>query len=196
MGLFLGLGERENSMSVTKLAYLVGVLAFAVVTQSAEAQRTRSNTIQNTEEAPVFRIQMAEPGLLKKGRRYLQRNKPALALKAYQELIATENSEKYLASAYNGSCAAYISLGQYVEALDACDNAVDLNNRRWRIHNNRGTALFHLGRLRDAIKAFERGRELSPKTKMLKTNLQIAQQRLATLTGGSVNSDQKEGLVR
>ncbi len=174
---------------------LIGLVAMSLglsFAGDAEAQRKRAYSAESESTSPISRLQFAEPSELLQGRRYLKVGKPHKALDAYRTLLETEHNPRFRSSALNGSCAAYIALGQYTNALNSCDEALDLRPRKWRTHNNRGTALFHLGRLRDAIKAYKRAQKLAPKSRTLRTNLALAEKRLNTLTGGSVNDGGQE----
>ena len=47
-------------------------------------------------------------------------------------------------------CAGYLGLLEHVEALNACDAALSLNEHNWHIYNNRALALLGLGRIHEA----------------------------------------------
>ncbi|MBT76852.1 MAG: tetratricopeptide repeat protein [Gammaproteobacteria bacterium] len=66
------------------------------------------------------------------------------------------------AIAFSNVCAGYIGLRQFAKALETCDKALDLNDRNWRIYNNRALALLNAGRIVAAREDIKKGFALNP----------------------------------
>ena len=66
------------------------------------------------------------------------------------------------ASAFSNLCAGYLGTRQFVKALEACDKALDFNDRNWRIYNNRALALLNTGRINAAREDLEKGFAINP----------------------------------
>lgn len=71
------------------------------------------------------------------------------------------------AGALSNLCAGYLGIGQYVKALESCDQALELNDRNWRIYNNRALALLGAGRIVAARDDLEKGLALNPDSSTL-----------------------------
>jgi tetratricopeptide (TPR) repeat protein len=64
-------------------------------------------------------------------------------------------------------CAGYYMMGALQPALDACNEAVELDPNFWRGYNNRALVLMALGRYDESAADVERGIELRPYAKKL-----------------------------
>ncbi len=51
-------------------------------------------------------------------------------------------------------------LGRYVDALDACESALEIDPNQARFHYSKGNVLMQIGRIEEAQRAYERGRLL------------------------------------
>lgn len=65
-------------------------------------------------------------------------------------------------------CAGYLLLDQVEVALAYCDQALDENDRNWRVYNNRALVYLKLKRFEEAEADIARGQELAPDARTLK----------------------------
>jgi len=94
------------------------------------------------------------------------------------------------ARALSNLCAGYLGLGQFVEALEACDKALELSDRNWRTYNNRALALLGTGRLVAARVDVDKGQVLNPDSSLLgKTASLIEAREQRQLIAGNVDSE-------
>lgn len=66
------------------------------------------------------------------------------------------------AGAFSNLCAAYVGTRRYEEALESCNRSLDLNERSWRVYNNRALALLGVGRVAAARADVDKGLMLHP----------------------------------
>ena len=66
------------------------------------------------------------------------------------------------AGAFNNLCAGYLGTRQFPQALEACNKALDFNDRNWRIYNNRALVLLNTGRIKAARDDLEKGLAINP----------------------------------
>jgi tetratricopeptide (TPR) repeat protein len=71
------------------------------------------------------------------------------------------------ANAFSNLCAGYLGIADNANALEACDKALEFNDRNWRIYNNRALALLGAGRLAAALGDVEKGLALNPDSRTL-----------------------------
>jgi tetratricopeptide (TPR) repeat protein len=64
--------------------------------------------------------------------------------------LKVETSRLKRASGFSNLCAGYTALRDFAAAVSACDAALALNDKSWRIFNNRALALVGLGRHHEA----------------------------------------------
>lgn len=167
------------------------VLALLLVAFEAAAKDRKSTYSQSSSSKQILYLQA--PDALNAGRKHLKKGNPQLAIAAFDRVIADKNSKsRYIASAYNGRCAALIRLRRYKEALESCNRSIEIAPNRWEGYNNKGTAYFHLGHLRFAIDAFQAGRELAPKNRVLSQNIKLVRTHLESLTGGYQSDDKPQ----
>lgn len=81
--------------------------------------------------------------------------------------LPTINSRHQRSKAFNNLCAGYLALRQYSKALEACDQALNLSGKSWRIYSNRALVLMELGRLSEARLTLEAGLALHPQSPTL-----------------------------
>ena len=108
----------------------------------------------------------------------------ALQMKDYEEGVRLtieglkfEASRRNRASGLSNLCAGYTALRQYDEAIDSCNQAIEIDNYNWHAYNNR--ALAHLGRgdLEAARRDLQAGQRLNPDSnKLLKVEEMIVAQ--------------------
>ncbi len=66
------------------------------------------------------------------------------------------------ASALSNVCAGYLGARQFAKALNACDQALEFNDRNWHVYNNRALALLGVGRIGAAQDDLAKGLALNP----------------------------------
>lgn len=79
-----------------------------------------------------------------------------------------ESSRKNRASGLSNLCAGYTALKKYVEAIESCNEAIEIDERNWHAFNNR--ALAHLGRgdIEAAERDLREGLRLNPDSRKLR----------------------------
>lgn len=70
--------------------------------------------------------------------------------------------DKNPAYAWNQHSSAFIGLGQYQEALNSAERAIDINANMAEAWNNKGVSLWHLEKYQDAQVALQRAVEINP----------------------------------
>lgn len=107
------------------------------------------------------------------------------AIKFYTEAIALDPKNHVL---YSNRSAAHAKAGNYASALEDANQTVSINPSWSKGYSRKGSALAYLGKLNDAIAAYEKGLELEPNNQQLASGLaevrkqvQAAQQRKAEL---------------
>ncbi|MEM6511368.1 MAG: tetratricopeptide repeat protein [Pseudomonadota bacterium] len=74
--------------------------------------------------------------------------------------MATSRRERVIG--FNNLCAAYSLLSDYPSAVEACNEALQINAYHWRSYSNRAIALIKLERYDEARADVRRAMELSP----------------------------------
>lgn len=103
-----------------------------------------------------------------KGNAALQEGKFDDAVKYYTEAIALDGTNHVL---YSNRSAAYAKNGKYVQALEDGEKTVALKPDWAKGHSRVGSALSYLGRMTEAIKAFETALQLDPNNAQYAENL-------------------------
>ncbi|RMD90787.1 MAG: tetratricopeptide repeat protein [Alphaproteobacteria bacterium] len=97
------------------------------------------------------------------------------AAELYSQALKYGVSDRELYKALNNLCAAQYLLEQFDAAAESCRAAIAHRSNRWMAYNNLGLVLFRLGRYEEAIRAFEQGLELAPRSDRLKKNLALTE---------------------
>ncbi|KAM3963650.1 stress-induced phosphoprotein 1 [Aphomia sociella] len=90
------------------------------------------------------------------------------AVKCYTEAIALDPANHVL---YSNRSAAHAKAGNYAAALEDANKTVSLNSTWSKGYSRKGSALAYLGRLDEAIAAYEKGLELEPNNQQLASGL-------------------------
>jgi len=105
---------------------------------------------------------------------YLSDGASALQRGAYEEGIRLtleglrfQSSRIHRASALNNLCAGYIGARQYDRAIESCDEALEINERNWRIYNNRALAYLGAHQPGAARRELAKGLALNPESRKL-----------------------------
>lgn len=90
----------------------------------------------------------------------------------------------YTYEAYNALCISLTSIGEFDEALVACNTAINLEKRKWQAINSRGSLHYKSGKYQEALADYRAAFELAPKLdryfRVIEHNIKIAE--------GKVNS--------
>ena len=111
---------------------------------------------------PVDKIFIGSNPSLSAGAQALQIGDYEQGLKLTLEGLHSATMPRERASAYSNLCAGYLGIRQFDKALEACDKALDFNDRNWRIYNNRALALLYAGRIVAAGEDLEKGLAINP----------------------------------
>ncbi len=105
---------------------------------------------------------------------YLSDGARALEIGDYEEGIRLTleglkfvTSPRNRVSALNNLCAGYTANRQFDEAMRNCDMAIELDDRNWRIYNNRALAHLGKGRIDAAKRDLAKGLSLNPESQKL-----------------------------
>ena len=99
---------------------------------------------------------------LSAGARALQLGQYQTGVELTRQGLKSAQSFRDRASAYSNLCAGLLGLNRIEEALQACDEALSLNARNWRVYNNRAIALLKSGQLHAARESLHKGLALNP----------------------------------
>ncbi len=80
-----------------------------------------------------------------------------------------------IAAGHANACAGYVLLKQWEDALEHCNEAVDLDNTNWRAFNNRAAIYVAKGLYDLAIRDIEAGLTLAPNSRTLQESMRVAQ---------------------
>ena len=76
---------------------------------------------------------------------------------------------------YSNRSGSLCNNGQYEEALQDAEKCIQLNQGFARAHQRKGTALFFLNKLDDAINSYKLGLQVDPNNASLKNDLKAAE---------------------
>jgi tetratricopeptide (TPR) repeat protein len=82
--------------------------------------------------------------------------------------LSTAGGRRERVAGYSNLCAGLAMLERLDEALDACDRALQLDDRHWRSYSNRALVYLKLERYPDADRDIARGEALNPHASTLK----------------------------
>lgn len=90
------------------------------------------------------------------------------AVKFYTEAIGLDPKNHVL---YSNRSAAHAKAGNYAAALEDANQTVSINPSWSKGYSRKGSALAYLGKLNDAVAAYEKGLELEPGNQQLASGL-------------------------
>jgi tetratricopeptide (TPR) repeat protein len=82
--------------------------------------------------------------------------------------LASANSRRDRVAGYSNLCAGLVMLERLEEALQACNQALELDDRHWRSYSNRALVYLKQQRYPEAERDISKGEELSPNARTLK----------------------------
>ena len=86
-----------------------------------------------------------------------------------QRGLRTANSQRDRVAGYSNLCAGLVMLDRLDEALEACNRALELDDRHWRSYSNRALVYLRLKRYAEAEQDISTGEALNPNARTLKT---------------------------
>ena len=86
-----------------------------------------------------------------------------------QRGLRNANNQRDRVAGYSNLCAGLVMLDRLDEALDACNRALELDDRHWRSYSNRALVYLKQKRYAEAEQDISTGEELSPNARTLKT---------------------------
>ncbi len=92
------------------------------------------------------------------------------------------------AESLEGMGVVYVIRGEHEKALEVLHRSLNINPISWEAINAKGGALFGLGRLEEAGKAFSQALEHNPESEMVRTNLATVE-RLPAIQDGNGNTE-------
>jgi len=128
-----------------------GVITIALLASTAGlAGEGVSTTVIGQNEALAAGSRALQLGSYEEGVRLTQRG------------LASETRRMNRARGFSNLCAGYAGTREYENALDACREALAINDRNWRTYNNLALVLTGLDRAHEARRALGRAFELRP----------------------------------
>jgi len=149
---------------------LVKLLPIFLLALSAPA------AVAQTAPTPEFVVQTTTTGIIQLSARKFERGEYRQA--AGIALQATERglSSGRRSAAWSNLCAARAMQGQYVEAIEACETALDAR-ASWQANNNYGAVLYRAGQLADSERAFASALQIAPDEIVVASNREIVASR-------------------
>ena len=86
-----------------------------------------------------------------------------------QRGLRSANNQRERVAGYSNLCAGLVMLERLDEALDACNRALELDDRHWRSYSNRALVYLRQARYAEADRDISAGEALNPHARTLKT---------------------------
>lgn len=86
-----------------------------------------------------------------------------------QRGLRSANSHRERVAGYSNLCAGLVMLERLDEALEACNRALELDDRHWRSYSNRALVYLRQKRYAEAERDISTGEALNPNARTLKT---------------------------
>jgi tetratricopeptide (TPR) repeat protein len=96
---------------------------------------------------------------------------------------------------YSNLCAGLIMLERMDEALEACNRALDLDDRHWRSYSNRALAYIKLQRYREAELDISTVEELNPHARTLKALRAMYRDAVDPVSPSVIIDDRREAMA-
>ena len=146
-------------VAIWSVTLAVGLL-FA--SAAAEAQKSEGNAI----DGPKSIIGPRNP-LLAEGADALLSGDYETGVELTRKGLAVAQGRQEHKTGLSNLCAGYYMMRQLQQALDACNEVVELDPNFWRAYNNRALVLLEMGRYEESAADVEKGIELSPRARKL-----------------------------
>ncbi|GJL97666.1 MAG: hypothetical protein DHS20C06_14830 [Hyphobacterium sp.] len=137
---------------------------------------TAPTAIAQNAPSPEFVVQTTSTGIIQlsalKFERGEYRQAAGIALQATERGLSSGRRS----AAWSNLCAARAMQGQYVEAVTACETAIEARPT-WQANNNYGTVLFLAGRYAESERAFASAMHIAPNEMVVADNRAIVSSR-------------------
>jgi tetratricopeptide (TPR) repeat protein len=99
---------------------------------------------------------------MKNGTTHYKQQQYTEALEAYAQALRLYSNQQAIFTAYTGKCIVLYRLKHYQDALNACEQALQLKPDDWTAHYNKGLILDDLQRYQEALNAYTSAVQLNP----------------------------------
>jgi len=183
---------KEYMMNINKIYKIksslisVGFILCTVVSMPSNAQ----NVEPWTGAAPGSNLNFSEGDIINDIRNRLNKGEVDDAVRMSQRYVDRLESGRrdgqtnsLIYDAYNALCISLTAAGNYDEAMDACNFAINQSPKRWQSVNSRGSLNYKTGKYADALNDYRNALDLAPKgeqiTRIIEHNVKITQAKLA-----------------
>lgn len=144
-------------------ATLLATSAYAGETRTPEEQAHSSTIFGSTNVLLSDGASKLEAGQVEEGLR--------LTLAGLKESVDRHD----IAAGHANACAGFVLLQQFDQALDHCNQAVEMDGGNWRAFNNRAAIYVAKGLFELALRDIHAGLEIAPNSRTLLESLRVAQ---------------------
>lgn len=114
--------------------------------------------------------------LLAQGSEALERGRYEEGIRLTLAGLEQPASSRDLAAGHSNVCAGYAALKRWIEALEHCNRALELDRDNWRTYNNRAAVFVGLGQYELAMADVNAGLELAPGSATLLQSREVVRQ--------------------
>jgi len=150
--------------TVATLAFAGWACGFAGLSTATQAPRENGSSTT---------IIGANP-LLSDGASALEAGKAEEGLRLTLAGLDAPGSLHDLAAGHANACAAFVMLKQWSEALEQCNQSIEMDHSNWRAYNNRAAVYVAKGLYDLAIHDIESGLALAPNSRILRESMRVA----------------------
>ncbi len=149
----------------------VATLAFAGCTWALVSPSLAASASDNAQSATVIG---ANP-LLSDGASALEAGRAEEGLRLTLAGLSEPGLPRDLAAGHANACAAYVMLKQWEQALEQCNQSIELDSSNWRAYNNRAAIYVSKGLYDLAIRDIQAGLALAPNSHTLLESMRVTQ---------------------
>lgn len=179
-------GSRGEPVKIMTIVHYLPLLTLLASLAMAQAPAGQSDAVAKTvigpgnadlaDGAAALRVGDAEDGV-----RLTQRG------------LATANSQRDRVAGYSNLCAGLVMLHRLDEALEACNRAIELDDRHWRSYSNRALVFLRQERYAEAERDISTGEELNPGARTLKTLRAMYRDAVDPVSPSIIIDDRRDG---
>jgi tetratricopeptide (TPR) repeat protein len=144
-------------IAALRTAALLGAAVVAAATPAAAQMFSRGNGLVNESAYALDRENWRQGAAL-----------------AREALRSGELMPQNVPAAYNNLCIGLTGLGQFDEAMEACNKAIELRPRQWSFYNNRGNIYFYRSEFDRALAEYYKAMTFSPGDEVLLQNIALS----------------------
>lgn len=186
----MGLSPQAVPIALQKtvLASPQGIFIASTSAMSNSETRDGFSVASQLDDSPFYRAVVSNP---MNASAWNNLGSQLFSLNLYTEALFAYNHALLIDADYSlglaNRCGVLSKLGQYAQALDSCQLAIEIN-RHWGSQgaalawDNQGDVLFNLQRYSEAIKSFEQALTLNPDDLNARRNWAISQHQLDQLS--------------